>query len=140
VPAAAPASVAHGDWCECQGRWRVSGTPRPRPWQDVSIGLAAAEDLPTRSAVNDPPGACPLEPASRGYRDGLHTVDPTAIGSRSSLYSRAFRGSALDREAFNDRLWARALRAAGVDLRGDNGMHALRHFHASVLLDAGGGA
>jgi integrase len=47
------------------------------------------------------------------------------------------QGSALDRNAFNDRVWARALRTAGVDLRRDNGMHALRHFYASVLLDAG---
>jgi len=43
----------------------------------------------------------------------------------------------LDRIAFNDRVWARALTAAGVEPRRDNGMHALRHFYASVLLDAG---
>lgn len=41
------------------------------------------------------------------------------------------------RNAFNDRVWARALEAAGVEPRRDNGMHALRHFYASVLLDAG---
>src|SRR5215203_3758948 len=30
-----------------------------------------------------------------------------------------------------------ALIAAGIEPTGDNGMHALRHFYASVLLDAG---
>ncbi|MFJ8185187.1 tyrosine-type recombinase/integrase [Streptomyces sp. NPDC096105] len=46
-------------------------------------------------------------------------------------------GLALDRNRFNDRVWRPALRAAGVENRRDNGMHALRHFYASVLLDAG---
>lgn len=43
----------------------------------------------------------------------------------------------LERKHFNERVWARALRTAGVESRRDNGMHALRHFFASVLLDAG---
>ncbi|QHC25256.1 tyrosine-type recombinase/integrase [Streptomyces sp. GS7] len=46
-------------------------------------------------------------------------------------------GLALNRNRFNDRVWRPALRAAGVPTGRDNGMHALRHFYASVLLDAG---
>lgn len=49
------------------------------------------------------------------------------------------RNSAIGRNTFNDPHWANALRLAGVE-RGadrDNGMHALRHFYASALLDAG---
>ncbi|MER5664235.1 tyrosine-type recombinase/integrase [Streptomyces mirabilis] len=46
-------------------------------------------------------------------------------------------GLALDRNRFNDRVWRPALRAVDVETGRDNGMHALRHFYASVLLDAG---
>jgi integrase len=34
-------------------------------------------------------------------------------------------------------VWHRALEAAGVEATRANGMHALRHFYASVLIDAG---
>lgn len=47
------------------------------------------------------------------------------------------RGQALDRNRFNHWVWRPALRAAGVPSGRENGMHALRHFYASVLLDAG---
>ncbi|MFE2541494.1 tyrosine-type recombinase/integrase [Actinacidiphila glaucinigra] len=47
------------------------------------------------------------------------------------------RGQALDRNRFNHWVWRPALRAAGVPAGRENGMHALRHFYASVLLDAG---
>ncbi|WP_101257927.1 tyrosine-type recombinase/integrase [Streptomyces barkulensis] len=46
-------------------------------------------------------------------------------------------GLPLDRNRFNDRVWRPALRAVGVPTGRENGMHALRHFYASVLLDAG---
>ncbi len=38
---------------------------------------------------------------------------------------------------FNERVWRPALRLADVTPGRENGMHALRHFYASVLLDAG---
>lgn len=41
------------------------------------------------------------------------------------------------RNRFNERVWRPALREAGVEAGRENGMHALRHFYASVLLDAG---
>lgn len=44
---------------------------------------------------------------------------------------------ALRRNDFNRRVWAPALKTAQVDAGRENGMHALRHFFASVLLDAG---
>ncbi|NYV76502.1 tyrosine-type recombinase/integrase [Streptomyces sp. UH6] len=55
----------------------------------------------------------------------------------ASLVFTSHTGLALDRNRFNDRLWRRALRAAGVETGRANGIHALRHFYASVLLDAG---
>ncbi|MFI9079439.1 tyrosine-type recombinase/integrase [Streptomyces sioyaensis] len=47
------------------------------------------------------------------------------------------RGKSLNRTRFNANVWKRALQSAGVPLGRENGMHALRHFYASVLLDAG---
>lgn len=53
------------------------------------------------------------------------------------LIFRSPEGFSLNRNRFNHRQWRPALRAAGVATGRDNGMHALRHFYASVLLDAG---
>jgi Site-specific recombinase XerD len=55
----------------------------------------------------------------------------------ATLIFRSPEGLSLNRNRFNDRQWRPALRAAGVLTGRDNGMHALRHFYASVLLDAG---
>jgi integrase len=55
----------------------------------------------------------------------------------ATLIFRSPEGLPLNRNRFNDRQWRPALRAAGVASGRDNGMHALRHFYASVLLDAG---
>jgi integrase len=42
------------------------------------------------------------------------------------------------RHSFNHHVWKPALRAAGVaEPKRADGFHALRHFYASVLLDAG---
>ncbi|MCW2874406.1 site-specific integrase [Actinacidiphila oryziradicis] len=46
-------------------------------------------------------------------------------------------GRELNRNAFNRSMWRPALAAADVPFGRENGMHALRHFYASVLLDAG---
>ncbi|MEU5197566.1 site-specific integrase [Streptomyces scabiei] len=55
----------------------------------------------------------------------------------ASLIFTGSLGLALDRNRFNDRVWRPTLRAVGVETGRENGMHALRHFYASVLLDAG---
>ncbi|MEU1504905.1 site-specific integrase [Kitasatospora sp. NPDC005748] len=47
------------------------------------------------------------------------------------------KGFSLNRNRFNREIWRPALTAAGAPLGRENGMHALRHFYASVLLDAG---
>lgn len=46
-------------------------------------------------------------------------------------------GKALNRNYVNGAVWKPALVAAGVEPSRVNGMHALRHTYASVLLDAG---
>ena len=43
----------------------------------------------------------------------------------------------LNRNHFNPYVWRSALEAAGIERTRSNGMHALRHFYASVLIDAG---
>ena len=43
----------------------------------------------------------------------------------------------LNRNYFNSCLWRRAQHEVGIEQTRDNGMHALRHWYASVLLDAG---
>lgn len=43
----------------------------------------------------------------------------------------------LNRNYYNRGIWRPALLAAGVEPGRGNGMHALRHFYASVLIDAG---
>jgi integrase len=46
-------------------------------------------------------------------------------------------GKPINRNHFNPYTWKPALEAAGVESTRANGMHALRHFYASVLIDAG---
>lgn len=46
-------------------------------------------------------------------------------------------GKALNKNYANGAIWKPALRSARVPETRDNGMHALRHFYASTLLDSG---
>ncbi|MFF3466336.1 tyrosine-type recombinase/integrase [Streptomyces sp. NPDC002619] len=55
----------------------------------------------------------------------------------ASLLFVSARNQALNRLRFNPTVWRPALTSAGIPLGRENGMHALRHFYASVLLDAG---
>ena len=43
----------------------------------------------------------------------------------------------MQRSYINPKVWQPALILAGIEPIRENGMHALRHFYASVLLDAG---
>jgi integrase len=58
------------------------------------------------------------------------------VTARLLMWTR--EGAALNRNYFNHFLWKPALRQAGVpEPKRAEGFHALRHFSASVLLDAG---
>lgn len=61
--------------------------------------------------------------------DGDPVTVPLVLSTRES--------TALNRNYFNTYVWKPALVKAGVELHRDNGCHALRHYYASVLLDAG---
>ncbi|MEU1784472.1 tyrosine-type recombinase/integrase [Streptomyces sparsogenes] len=55
----------------------------------------------------------------------------------ATLLFSGHSGQEVNRNTFNRWTWRPALQAAGVPFGRENGMHALRHFYASVLLDAG---
>ncbi|MEW2223124.1 tyrosine-type recombinase/integrase [Streptomyces sp. NPDC006990] len=55
----------------------------------------------------------------------------------ASLIFTTETGKPINRHRFNEKVWRPALNEAGVPRTRDNGMHGLRHFYASVLLDAG---
>lgn len=69
-----------------------------------------------------------------------------AFGDQAADLHRAARGHVW-RTSLNEEAWKRALASAGVIPKRkpggsyaesrENGMHALRHFYASLLLDAG---
>jgi site-specific recombinase XerD len=52
------------------------------------------------------------------------------------LFTTAHR-NAINSSDFNEDIWHPALEKAGIDRSRATGMHALRHFFASVLLNAG---
>ncbi|MCA1671119.1 MAG: site-specific integrase [Actinobacteria bacterium] len=74
-------------------------------------------------------------------------AEPVAVALAEHLRSWPVEGDGLaftsrerkplNRNYFNSHLWRPALVAAGVQPDRANGMHALRHFYASVLIDAG---
>jgi integrase len=55
----------------------------------------------------------------------------------TELVFRTREGNPITRNTFNHHTWKPALVAADVEPMRANGMHALRHFYASVLIDAG---
>ncbi|MGW3572095.1 tyrosine-type recombinase/integrase [Streptomyces sp. NPDC000941] len=77
----------------------------------------------------------------------LPWLTPTGPKVTKRLVFTAYAGTALWSNAFNAQAWKPALSAAGIIPRPErgqrhavareHGMHALRHFYASVLLDAG---
>ncbi|WP_415836688.1 tyrosine-type recombinase/integrase, partial [Nocardioides marinus] len=80
-----------------------------------------------------------LDSNRSGIKPGaLHPWDRSDGAPRSVdliLFSR--ESGALNRNYFNPKIWRPALVAAGVEPKRENGCHALRHFYASTLLDAG---
>lgn len=107
-------------------RGKVRGAPLPK-----QVGRALAEHM-----RRFPPVAVTLP-----------WLTPDGPPLTKSLVFTSMAGNAVWRSAFNDQSWKPALAAAGVipepeqgkryESAREHGMHALRHFYASVLLDAG---
>jgi len=62
---------------------------------------------------------------------------PTGKPRTSRLIFTTPEGGPIHRQTFATYSWHRALRAAGVPVSRENGMHALRHWYASVVLAGG---
>ncbi|MFG2119567.1 tyrosine-type recombinase/integrase [Streptomyces sp. NPDC048710] len=87
------------------------------------------------------------EGVARSLKEHIRQYPPTAVTlpwrsvdgppATAFLLFRNAEGRAVNRVVFNRVAWRPALDTAGVARARENGMHALRHFYASVLLDAG---
>jgi integrase len=91
--------------------------------------------VPLPSSVRDLLAAHLAERPARLVTLPWGAVDGDPITIPLILTSRQSR--ALNRNHFNTYVWKPALKSAGVEASRENGMHALRHHYASVLLDAG---
>lgn len=91
--------------------------------------------VPLPSTVRDELAAYLTEypPKSVALPWALPEGDPVTV----PLVLTTREGKALNRNYVNTHIWKPALIKCEVDPNRDNGMHALRHFYASVLLDAG---
>jgi integrase len=85
---------------------------------------------PKRGKVREVPLA---EPVARALAERLRLFPPGDDG----LVFTSREHKMLNRNYFNARIWKPALKKAGIETTRANGMHALRHYFASVLLDAG---
>ena len=103
----------------------VLALPKGRKTRDIPLPETVANEL-ARHIAAFPPQEITLPWEKPGG-------EPTTVPLL--LYSRERK--ALDRHYFNTHLWKPALATAGIQASRANGMHALRHFYASVLLDAG---
>lgn len=98
---------------------------------------------------NDKGRRVPLADAISDVLAGhIETVPPVAVTLpwenpasdkrvTATLLFTTTRKNAINRSDFNPDVWHPALEQAGIERTHATGMHALRHFFASVLLDAG---
>jgi integrase len=63
--------------------------------------------------------------------------EPTGKPITAKLIVTTSDGNAYHRNSFNSDVWRPARERVGIPAARENGMHALRHYFASVLLDAG---
>jgi site-specific recombinase XerD len=75
------------------------------------------------------------QPDSVAFELAEHLGTRQAIGEDFVFTSQAH--DPLDRNYFSHGIWHRAPVEAGIEPGRDDGMHALRHFYAAVLIDAG---
>jgi integrase len=91
--------------------------------------------VPLPDSVRDLLAAHLAERPARSVTLPWRTLDGDPVTVPLVLTTR--EATALNRNYFNTHVWKPALRAAVVEPSRANGMHALRHYYASVLLDAG---
>jgi len=103
----------------------VFALPKGRKVWDVPLPETVAAALAGHIAAFPPPDVT------------LPWEAPGGEATTALLVLHTRERTVLDRRHFNPYVWKAALLAARVEPSRANGMHALRHFYASVLLDAG---
>jgi integrase len=98
-----------------RARWRVAGVAAPGAKRQGA--------------------ACPERREPTAVTLPWETLDGELRTAR--LFLATPDGDPMLRNAFNNRIWRPAIRAAGIEADRRNGMHMLRHTYASVLFDAG---
>ncbi|MFF4041562.1 tyrosine-type recombinase/integrase [Streptomyces sp. NPDC001816] len=107
-------------------RWRpVFALPKGGKVRDVPLPDSVAASLKAHLTRYPPVDA----------KLSWRTLDGPVVSV--PLICRSPAGAAIARNSFNKQFWHPALVAGGITPGPGNGMHALRHFYASVLLDAG---
>ncbi|WP_238487764.1 tyrosine-type recombinase/integrase [Actinoplanes flavus] len=104
----------------------VFGLPKNNKERRIPLSDAIA-DILAQHIIDVPPRSVTL-PWEDPDNDKRVTV---------TLLFTTTRKNAINRSHFNPDFWHPAVKQAGLDRSRDNGMHALRHFYASALLDAG---
>ncbi|GAA1142548.1 tyrosine-type recombinase/integrase [Ornithinicoccus hortensis] len=108
------------------GNKLVFSLPKGRKTRTVPLPKTVADELSSYLARFR---AMPVELPWRTLNSGESVRVPLVLTTRERR--------PLNRNYFNGNLWRRAQATAGVVPTRENGMHALRHWYASVLLDAG---
>jgi integrase len=107
------------------GNRLVFGLPKGRKTRDVPLPSSVATRLRAHLEAF-PPKSLSLPWEARTGK---------AVAVDLVLYGKT--GVPLNRNVFNLRAWWPAAATAGIEKARENGMHGLRHFYASALLDAG---
>ncbi|MET8146882.1 tyrosine-type recombinase/integrase [Actinoplanes sp. NPDC049668] len=102
------------------------GLPKNDKERRVPLSDALADILARHMA------AVPPVPVTLPWENPLKGEPVTA-----TLLFTTTRKNAINRGDFNSDVWHPALEQAGIERSRATGMHALRHFYASALLDAG---
>ena len=103
----------------------VFAEPKGRKTREVPLPSSVAERLREHIAEFPPrPIVLPWE-------------TPTGKPVAADLILYGFHGGAINRGDLNKKVWWPAATKSGIPQDRKNGMHALRHFYASTLLDAG---
>lgn len=107
------------------GNRLVFALPKGRKVRQVPLPASVRDDLAAYLA------AFPARTVTLPWEepDGKAVVVPLAVTTRQA--------QACNRNQFNGYTWKPALEKVGIPAGRENGCHALRHYYASVLLDAG---
>jgi integrase len=103
----------------------IFAPPKGGKIRDVPMSQAVAFELAAHIAAHPP----------REVTLPWQTRQGASASAALLLVSRERK--ALNRNYVNTHLWGRAVIDAGLERNRSNGMHALRHWYASVLLEAG---